>query len=596
VRRPRENDDRVISMDCHPSCIHCGGAFTAQLDRAWAASLFLHFGFGMSVISVGHLERENAARAVSTGLLAIVFTLVFIWLKGLIDHTGVWYFGWQAIFLGCLLAAACFYKLGYQSFPSHFATLTRFTGIGLLLLLLLEPPFFTLANERAAKIATYVNVGFWIALATSLVGLLRPSFLYPTAFYLLATRYLIEPIGGFMSNLLDIRYLIDMAMFLACAAGGLSLFRILQDRFALLNARFGYPLLVSCLVFIAIGFHFGNYFWSGYEKLVVGPHPWTWVWENKTQDIMLGALKRGVLPSGGMPDLTQVLYDGLAATIILANVLTVCGQLAAIVAPLRMFWLRLSTWGFDVLHLAIYVWGGLLFWPWIWNNLSVLLAVRGKTDEEIGWAPKVCCVVAILMGGSSSFTNNARLAWFDVADFKIPMIQARVTGGEWVDVPPAFFYTHFKAMTHGYIDLSAEEGHYFPTLGGSANRYDRRQTSGTCPPAPRMDFTSDTVPERAFKMKLESPEERAARLDKLKRLLRAHHDKMLWMTQRFGRFIYYGRAYIHPSNPWLFEEFDRIDLTKIEAYRLVTQSVCLKMKNGRLEEREIKRSVHEFPI
>jgi hypothetical protein len=304
--------------------------------------------------SLTRLDSQETFRNLSSGLLAIVATVIFFRLRTFVDLYVVYYYGWSALAIGWLAFAVCFYKVTYSLFPIYFSTLTRFSAIGVLLCFILDPPNFTLADERHWKLAAYVNIGFWVGLAVSVASLFRPSFLYPAAFYIISTRHLIEPISGFPISALDIRYLIDMAQFLACAACGLALLEIAQERFRRLQIVIDRHQLTACLVFVAIGFHFGNYFWSGYEKLVIGPHFWTWTLENATHDIMLGALKRGVLPSGALPELTQFLYGGLLTTVVVANILTVGGQLAAIVAPFRVQWMRLSTWGFDLLHVGIY--------------------------------------------------------------------------------------------------------------------------------------------------------------------------------------------------------------------------------------------------
>jgi hypothetical protein len=174
------------------------------------------------------------------------------------------------------------------------------------------------------------------------------------------------------------------------------------------------------------------------------------------------------------------------------------------------------------------------------------------------------------------------------------MIQAQTSEGNWTDVPHSFFLAHSKTFSHGLIDLSFEKGHYFPTLWGSARRYERRLTSGTCPAAPERDFVPEIDPEHWFR--LDIPEERAARIEKLSKFIRAHHRNMLRMTEQFGRHFFYFRFHIHPSNWWLYSDFNRLDMKSIKAYRLVTHSVCLKMKDGRLEEREIKRSVYQFDV
>ena len=90
--------------------------------------------------------------------------------------------------------------------------------------------------------------------------------------------------------------------------------------------------------------------------------------ENQTQNMIPVALKKGVLPSGAYPALTQWMSDTLGTVVVLSNLLVVLAQLFAISAPLRMRWLFIAALAYDVLHIGIYLVSGLLFWPWIWNN------------------------------------------------------------------------------------------------------------------------------------------------------------------------------------------------------------------------------------
>ena len=82
----------------------------------------------------------------------------------------------------------------------------------------------------------------------------------------------------------------------------------------------------------------------------------------------------------------------------------------------------------------------------------------------------------------------------------------------------------------------------------------------------------------------------------LSRFLLAHHTKMVRRAAEYGAYSYYFRSHHHPSNPWLYEDFNSLDLNSIRSYRLVTQSVCLKLVNGRVQERELKRDEVKFDV
>ena len=485
-----------------------------------------------------------------------------------------------------LLGALLFARVGYQKLPGVFSVLTRSSAVGILVYLIVEPPDFTLADSASSHLAAYVTWGYWIALPIAVLGIWRPSFLYPAAFYVITTRYVVDNISGFNLSTLDIRYMIEMAQFLSLSACAIALIRVLGPRLVKQKESktlelVDLQLLALCLAYIAIGFHLGNYFWSGFAKLVLGPEPWSWALENPTQNIMLGALKRGVLPSGAMPGVTQALFDGFGRIASLSNIIVLITQLFALVVVLRIGWLRVATLAYDGLHVGIYILGGLFFWPWVWNNLSILLAVRRTSDQQIGWAPKVCCIIAILLGGGVTLGSSAKLAWWDVTDIKIPMIQAQAESGAWVDVPVSYFLSHSYAVSHGYVDLAQTQGHYLPTQWGSARRYERAKTSGRCPETSYID-------------NVESSQARAERLERVGKFLRAHHRKMAQRANEGGHNNFYLRSHHHPSNPWMYRTFNDLDVRKIKRYRVLTQSVCMALSDGRLIERIIKEDAVTF--
>jgi hypothetical protein len=475
------------------------------------------------------------------------------------------------IFACTLVAALFFHRVTYTTYPKAFSITARTTAIGVSLYLAIEPPEFTLADPGKSNLLAYVDNGYWFALAASVVGIWRPSFTFPAAFYAISTRAVVEQISGVSMSVLDIKYMMEMGQFLSLCACGLAVVRLVQSRFAATTATLDLEAVAVCLAFIAFGFHLANYFWSGLAKLTLGPHFWTWAWENQTQNIMVTALKKGVLPSGAFPGLTQWMFDGFGHLVKPSNLFVLAIQLFAIVAALRTRWLIASALAYDAFHIGIYVFGGLFFWPWIWNNGSIIVAVRGA---KFGWQPKVCCIVSVLAGYSGYLGGAARLAWFDILDVKISTIQVQDSQGNWIDVPVSFFLSHSYSMSHGYYIRANEPGHYPFSLWGSVTDYDRQVRSGKC----------DAPGEFA---QPESREERRARLEKLSRFIQVHHERRL--ETAIWPFGFYLRSHHHPSNPWLYHDFNRLDLSTVKRYRVVVQSVCLNLEKGKVGEREIKR-------
>jgi hypothetical protein len=532
--------------------------------------------------------RSARFRSAATGILAIAATLSFYWLRN--KYIGFLYAKPDSIFvisLASLVGALGFAFVQYHQFPRAFSVVTRATATGVLVYLVTEPSDFTLANSNHSDLAGYADWGYWAALGAAMASLIRPSFLFPAAFYVTSTRFVVQQISGFPLSTLDIQYMMEMAQFLACSACGLALLMWIKARsdkfitaiFSIIDPQ----LLAVCFTFVAFGFHLGNYFWSGYQKLIVGPHLWSWVLENQTQNIMVIALKKGVLPSGAVPSVTQWVFDKFGSMVPLSNLFVVLTQLFAIVAAMRVRGLIMASLAYDILHVGIYVVGGLFFWPWIWNNGSIMVSLRSLRDEQIRWVPKLCCVLTILLGASANLGDAARLAWFDVLDIKIGSIQAEMPDGNWADVPASYFLSNSYSVSHGEIDYVATQGHYPPTIWGSVYDYKRAKTSGQCPqPSP---VTEPEIVER-----------RTERLERLSKFLVAHHRKMVHRAAEYGSYNYYLRFHHQPSNPWLYSDFNHLELDRIFSYRLVTQSVCLTLLAGKLEERELKRDEVKFDV
>ena len=529
-----------------------------------------------------------SAQAVATGSAAILLLLIHF----LIRDAALYVTEFAHRFVIPLatfyvILAIVFCRLRYTDFPRVFQLYGRVTALGILVYLLVERPGFTLVFPQESLTAAYVDWGSWIAIALSILSCWRVSFLFPVGFYCISTRFLAIPISGFEAPDLDIRYMMDLAQFMAFGAAATKLLELWQRRHSGASTRFGISLidkgeLAICITFIAIGLHLGNYFWSGYEKLVIGPYPWSWMLENQTQNLMLIGLKRGILPWPYPSAITQYVYDSFGSIVVLSNFFVVTTQLFAIVAVVRLRWLWIITIAYDLLHLGIYVFGGLFFWPWIWNNASILVAVRGQAEKQIGWLPRVCCIITVISGCDHSLGAAATLAWFDIREVKVPVIQAESEDGVWADVPVSFFLNHSQLIVMGLEDRTKAVGHYAPTIRGGVLDYERQKNSGKCLPPPVLDP--------------ETPQARELRLATLRKFIQAHHKHMLWLTSVFGRYIYYFHSHHQPSNPFLHKDFEAFDLQKIRAYRLVVQSICMDLKDGKLVEHEYKRDEYPLPL
>ncbi len=478
-----------------------------------------------------------------------------------------------------------FFWIRYNDVEGALASLTRISIAGVFVYLLVEPPVFTLVEGGRSDFASFVNLHYWFALGLAGLGLLRPSFGYASAIYVIATRFMVDDISGYRLSFLDVRYMMEMAQFLSLAVVGVVVLR------KLLPVPLGQVILSRatelCIAMAAVGLHLGNYFWSGYAKMAIGPTPLSWVLENATENQLLIAAHKGALPIAVPPGLMNFAYTLFSFGAPISNALVLFFQAAAILAVLRLNWLRIATLAYDALHIGIYVFGGLFFWPWIWNNVSVLYALRGQNDASLGWAPKLCCMIVIISGGWYNYAFSARLAWFDITDIRAPIIEARTEGSDiWHRVPNSFFMSHSYAMSHGYFGLGEKPGHYVPTVWASTRDYDRNQTSGTCPEPPQ------TISEKARNTGAAAEAEHLARFEAF---IRAHHAKMLARSEA-GYPSFYLRSHHHPSNPLLFAGFNGIDLKDIAEYRYLDTSLCMSISKTGVDERYLRADAYPVKV
>jgi hypothetical protein len=474
--------------------------------------------------------------------------------------------------------ALIFARDGYDKFSPLLRIALRSSCLGLFVYLLVEPPSVTLTSPAYAGDAQYIDVVYYFAVAFAAISVFSPSFVLPVAVFIFSTRYLNEEISGLRTSTLDIRYMVDMALYLSVFAIGVT--RLGPKLFSGLNLR----AKQEQITFIAFGLHLGNYFWSGIAKLQIGPHIWSWALENQTQNLIPYSLDKGTLPFGQSPWLAQHAYDVMQATVLPMNLAVAGFQLFALVCVLRLSWLKIATVFYDIFHISIYVFGGLFFWPWIWNNFTIILAANRVST--ISSQAKIACILTILAGNPIvKLYDFARLAWFDVADARQIYFEAITDTGERARVPASFFLTHSFGVSLGYMDTEPHPGHYGATSWNAAKPYHRQLTSGTCPQPPTDK-----------EIKGESDEDRKARLDKIQRFLRAHHKKMLAREEKFGKFHYYYRVHHHPSNPYLFADFSDLEIKDVLAYELVVESACYQLRDGHLVKKVVGKTVDRFNV
>lgn len=470
-------------------------------------------------------------------------------------------------FIGATVLAAAFIRMKSDELTPILRACIRASAVGLTVLLALERPDYTLADPGAALAGQYVSIAYFAALAFSVLSWFRPAFVLPVAIFLLSTRLLVLPISGVEMSFLDIRYMIDMSLY--AAVMGVVVVKVGPR----IHPWLGSEERQNEIVGVVFGLHLANYFWSGIAKMDAGPTPWYWIFNNHTFNQIPYTAESGILPIGHLPLLTNIAYHSFQFTYIPLNAMIVLAQLFAIICVLRIGWLKITSVMYEFLHVGIFILGGLFFWPWVWNNITIWWAAR-TAKKGLAWNTKLACIATIILGAPALHLNEAAfLAWFDVADARQVYFEAVTEDGRTVKVPSAFFNSHSYSMSHAYLGSQEIRGQYKWTMLGSTDSVDRNEKDGECADPP----TLESIP-------LETAEERTGREKRMMRFITAHHKKMLAREDSFGRGTYYFHVHHHPSNPFLYKEFNKLSLHDVVGYQQVMESSCHRMVDGRVEK------------
>ncbi len=200
----------------------------------------------------------------------------------------------------------------------------------------------------------------------ALLILWNPGFILP--FLILSLFYRSQfnyPIGGF--PLMDKRVLFDIL--------------VLMYTYLLLSAyvkEFRVSMLFIFLCLIG-----SNYFYPGLSKLMASPHGYEWLFKNDLVNFFANMHQYGWL-SNASTDTINALGKFLKKFGFLFKLITLCIELSGVL----LLWKRKTAIPILILfastHLAIFIFGGMIFWKWIAIDLVLFFIVlRNKNNEAI---------------------------------------------------------------------------------------------------------------------------------------------------------------------------------------------------------------------
>jgi hypothetical protein len=492
-----------------------------------------------------------------------------------------------------VLGAAAFCRLQYRQIGGPLATVTRGCGATILVFLIAEPTELTTANPLSRSAALYLDYAWPAAIVLGSLGVWRwPSFTVPAAVYAISSRLLAEHVSYFGISILDIRYIVETTVF----GAAMMCLTVLVDGVASRSDRFRAgrfdaggvwarhrESFINACAMTAIGFHLGNYFWSGVAKLALEGGYLSWVLANPTYTSLLVALEKGIAPTGDWPWVNDLVFSGFQQVVVASNVAVLVAQLACIVAVFRIRWLLVLTYFYDVFHLAIYLCAGLFFYLWIGNNLAIAAALWGHRSRPVALTMPLAAIAGIALGYFPDLAGAARLAWYTVPNFRASHFEAELLGGVRVRVPTSFFLSHSYAEAHGRFGVAPPQDHFEQTFGGATPSFARFQDRGRCASPSANDASGGALPRAE-----------AEKLEKVRAFMRAHHVKMLERADRLGHYNFYVRAHHQPSNLLMFRDFNATRLQDVVRYHIVTESMCLRLAGGELDKTVMAWS--DYPI
>jgi hypothetical protein len=491
--------------------------------------------------------------------------------------------------LAAFAAAVAFRQVRYQDMSAALRITTRAIGIIVLLQVAFDafgpfagPPNILFGGHGSAL---YFRYAAMLGVVAGVAGLWRPSFLVPSLLYYVGWRELIGTVSGIKVvdtdylGMIDVGYFGTLGAFVAiCATSAwanqrLPLLRALwpdaSDRNAARIRAFN--LIWAC----AVGAHLGSYFWSGMTKIHVGgSDPLTWVLHNPTQTAIVIGLERGDNPLATFPHVLQAVWDGIIGSQPYLNFFVFGTQMLAPFAAISVPVLSVFCLLFDFFHVGVYATLGALFFFWIAMNLVIVAAAA--SFRKTGFTPSMKVVMALttVFGHYVFYTNH--LGWLDSAKLASPQFYAITRDNREVTVPSNYFgiYSYTIAQAAMYIP----DGHFPFRLAGNILDPKIWPDGLSCGP------------------QIMQHQETGVTLDAVKQMVINTDDLMRQHPAVKNDNLYYLYPHHMLPNPWVFTDFNNLQIDDIVAYEYVMDSVCLTLKDGRLDRDVHKRSTFRIDL
>jgi hypothetical protein len=474
-----------------------------------------------------------------------------------------------AIAVIALLGSTVRLRIAPTAFKIVFRTII---GLFTLYLTLHTPAILDTGLVSTSVLNAILVYGRWIAVACGVAALFRPSFGLITLTYVYWQKLTIQASIELWITPLDYIAVLEGGLFLIiCILTYDVCERRLKFRLGEMPSTF-----LEAATLGAIALHFGNYFYSGIEKIKLGDYPLTWVFENKTHSLILAAFEARQLPISIPEWMAAYTFRFMDGSYIWLNALVLLSQLLCLLAIQRLRWIAILTFFYDITHAVIFLTSGIFFWKWILYNASIVVAVGNFRQRRI--PPQLCVFLIGIIIASPDFAHIARLGWFDTRSINDSYLEAVTQAGESYRVPSNFFGS-LSILFTTHAAGAPFSGHFATGNYGTTTKPDIMRKANQC--------ALSTAP----RTEIEQSSGRAP----LNRMVQAFHR---WMLGDNPNGLPHYDLFPHHiwSNPLAFRDFASLDKRSIDHYRLVVESVCVSVQGSHIVEEAKLKGSYDIPL
>lgn len=400
-----------------------------------------------------------------------------------------------------------------------------------------------------------------VAVAASILALRHPVFALVPALYVLIAKDWTQYIFSLPSlTRTDYLPVVELAIFLPLCIAVPALFRRLPGAQRFADMEKGR--LTALAFYLAVAIHFGNYFHSAVEKVILDGGSLSWILHNPTYLLLSNTMETKHLPIAHLSDLSAITYSWMKDNVVLLNLSTLVVQIYSLFAIANRRSLIVTTILYDLSHVAIFLVTGILFWKWILLNLIIVVAARRFEPADLTLSERLLGPVFVAGGVLVFFA--ARLGWYDTPMLTKAYFTATMMDGRTYEVPSNYFGA--ASVTVAQARMGSLGDSEWPTgTWGATQSFELLEkglgcavTSAFSEPAHRADAAT------------------------IERFVRLNHRNVLQHTNSRGRFSYDLYPHHIWSNPALFRDFYAVDKRMIEKYTYVNEFMCVTFEHGRL--------------